>query len=314
MRTRIVVGLITFATAISGGDAGPSGCCGCSEHSSGRCGPARGLGHDGKPLVQRDHRLPERPLHQFARRDVRVCDQRLGDHPPECPELRGATSGLPLAVLPPKDCTSCKQAGPDLFTQGETWRAYQESMTIPCQQNMSADGLYVVRHNPPHYFLDIPAADCLAYDLPYPALAADLANHTLPAYSFITPNLVNDMHTGTTDAVKVQTGDNWLANNLPPLLNSPEYLTGSMVIFVMWDEGLGGRLLKGADCTTSTDNSCHVPLLVISPYGTPAIAPTTQVNHYSVLKATEDLLGLPELGQATTAPDLRADYGLTPTP
>lgn len=106
----------------------------------------------------------------------------------------------------------------------------------------------------------------------------------------------------------------WLANNLPPLLNSPEYPTGSMVIFVMWDEGLGGRLLKGSDCTTSTDNSCHVPLLVISPYGTPAIAPTTQVNHYSVLKATENLLGLPELGQATTAPDLRADYGLTPTP
>ena len=94
-------------------------------------------------------------------------------------------------------------------------------MTTPCQQNVSADGLYVVRHNPPHYFLDIPAAGGLAYNLPYPALATDMANHTLPAYAFITPNLLNDMHTG------------------------------------------------------STDNSCHVPLLVISPYGRPGVAPTT---------------------------------------
>ena len=231
---------------------------------------------------------------------------------PSAPNYVGATSGLPLASLPPKDCTTCQQTGPDLFTQGETWRAYQESMTTPCQQRRSNDGLYVLRHNPPHYFLDIAPADCLANDLPYTALANDLAGHTLPSFSFVTPNLANDMHNGSTTASQIQTGDTWLASNLPALLNSPEYQAGSMVIFLMWDEGAGGGSLKGTDCTTSTDNSCHVPLLVISPYGTPGAAPVTKVNHYSVLKATEDLLGLPELGQAATAPDLLADYGLAP--
>jgi phosphatidylinositol-3-phosphatase len=229
---------------------------------------------------------------------------------PSAPNYVGATSGLPLSSLPPKDCTTCQQPGPDLFTQGETWRAYQESMTTPCQQHASLDGLYVLRHNPPHYFLDISTADCLANNVPYTALASDLAKHNLPAFSFITPNLVHDMHNGATAASKIHTGDTWLANNLPSLLNSPEYKASSMVIFLMWDEGGAGGTLKGVDCTTSTDNSCHVPLVVISPYGTPGAAPATKVNHYSVLKATEELLGLPKLGQAGTAPDLRAGYGL----
>lgn len=313
MRTRIVVGLAALATAMLVATQGQAGAV------VPRTVPAGAVQHVVWVMME-NHSYngiigsPNAPYINSVAAMYGSATNAWSITHPSAPNYVGATSGLPLAMLPPKDCTSCKQPGPDLFTQGQTWRAYQESMTTPCQQGPSADGLYVVRHNPPHYFLDIPAADCLAYDLPYPALATDLANHTLPAYSFITPNLAHDMHNGLTDAIKVQTGDTWLANNLPPLLNSPEYLSGSMVIFVMWDEGLGGRRLKGADCTTSTDNSCHVPLLVISPYGTPGVAPTTRVSHYSVLKATEDLLGLPELGQATTAPDLRADYGLTPTP
>jgi hypothetical protein len=34
------------------------------------------------------------------------------------------------------------------------------------------------------------------------------------------------------------------------------------------------------------------------------------VNHYSLLRATEDLLGLPFLGQAATAVDLRSSLGI----
>ncbi len=36
-----------------------------------------------------------------------------------------------------------------------------------------------------------------ANDVPYSQLATDLANNTLPAFSFITPNLIDDMHNGT---------------------------------------------------------------------------------------------------------------------
>jgi hypothetical protein len=53
-----------------------------------------------------------------------------------------------------------------------------------------------VRHNPPPYFTSL--SGCPASDVPYTQLATDLANeNALPAFSFVTPNLIDDMHDGT---------------------------------------------------------------------------------------------------------------------
>jgi phosphatidylinositol-3-phosphatase len=223
---------------------------------------------------------------------------------PSVPNYLGATSGLPLASLPAVDCTKCKQTGPDLFTQGEGWRAYEESMLTPCQRTATVDGLYQPKHNPPVYYLDVPAAACAANDLPYSALANDLAHHTLPAFAWIAPNMIDDMHTGT----NLQ-GQAWLASQLPALLTSSEFTSGSMVVFIMWDEGSKVGEVFGTDCTVSTSESCHVPLLVLN-RNIHGVKWAGKVNHYSVLKATEDLLGLPELGSARTAPDLLTAFGL----
>jgi PKD repeat protein len=224
---------------------------------------------------------------------------------PSAPNYVGGTSGLPLSKLPATDCTTCTQPGPDLFTQVSSWRAYQESMTTPCRRTQDSGGLYVPRHNPALYFTDITAASCQANDVPYSVLADDLARHTLPAFSFITPNLNNDMHDGNIPA-----GDAWVKANLPSILNSPEFTSGATVVFLTFDEGAGGGTLKGVDCTTSTSESCHIPLVVISPYSV-GTSSTRKLTLYSVLKATEDLLGVPELGQAATAPDLLTDFGLS---
>jgi phosphatidylinositol-3-phosphatase len=225
---------------------------------------------------------------------------------PSVPNYLGATSGLPLSQLPKSDCTNCTQSGPDLFTQGETWKSYLESMPTPCDRVATADGLYEPRHNPATYYLDVPADTCTADDVPYTALSSDLAHHTLPAFSYIAPNMNDDMHNGT-----IEEGDSWLSANLPALLDSTEFTSGSMVVFIMWDEGQGGGSLIGTDCTTSTSQSCHVPLLVLSAY-THGMSDPDKLTHYSVLRATEELLGLPDLGQAATAPDLLAGFGLAP--
>jgi hypothetical protein len=44
------------------------------------------------------------------------------------------------------------------------------------------------------------------------------------------------MHDGT-----IADGDNWLSSNLPAILGSPEYQSGSTVVFITWDEGTGGK-------------------------------------------------------------------------
>ena len=87
---------------------------------------------------------------------------------------------------------------------------------MPSNCDPSNAGAYAVRHNPPPYYTTV--SDCATRDVPSTQLATDLANNTLSAFSFITPNVISDMHDGT-----IQQGDTWLSTNLPAIFNSPEY-------------------------------------------------------------------------------------------
>jgi hypothetical protein len=221
------------------------------------------------------------------------------------PNYVGATSGLGYQALAKfdGDCSplpGCVTSAPSIFGQGETWKAYQESMPPNCATKNS--GEYAVRHNPPPYFTGL--AGCAASDVPYTQLAGDLTAGTLPAFSFITPNLLDDMHTGT-----IAEGDKWLARNLPAILGSHEYRDGSTAVFITWDEGHGGS--PGEKCATNTtDDSCHVATLVISPSTKPGTRPATLFNHYSLLRTAEQLLGLPLLGKAAGYPSMTAAFHL----
>jgi phospholipase C len=226
---------------------------------------------------------------------------------PSLPNYLAATSGLAQAQLPILsflDCSPsivCETGTQSIFGQGETWKAYQESMPSNCDKSNS--GEYAVRHNPPAYFTSL--SGCASNDVPYSQLATDLAHNTLPAFSFVTPNLIDDMHDGT-----IAQGDTWLASNLPVILNSPEYRGGSTAVFLTWDEGSGGYSIEDCDDPTTTDTSCRVATIVVSP-STPAGATSAILfNHYSLLGTTEQLLGLSRLGQASSYPTMTAAFRL----
>jgi phosphatidylinositol-3-phosphatase len=110
----------------------------------------------------------------------------------------------------------------------------------------------------------------------------DLTGVTLPAFSFVTPDLCNDTHD-----CSVATGDAWLKSWFAKILASPTYVAGRTVIFLTWDEDDGSA-------------SNRVPMLVISP-STPAGRQSgTLFDHYSLLKTTEQLLGITSfLGHAS---------------
>ena len=224
---------------------------------------------------------------------------------PSLPNYIAATSGLSGRALKTfnPDCSpskKCSTPAPSIFGEGETWKAYQESMPANC--NPANSGEYAVRHNPPPYYTTL--AGCSSLDVPYTQLASDLTNGTLPAFSFITPNLIDDMHDGT-----IADGDNWLASNLPTILNSPEYQSGSTAVFITWDEGTGGK--TGESCATNTtDPSCQVATIVISPSTPVGVTSGALFNHYSLLGTTEQLLGLPALGQAAGAATMTAAFNL----
>jgi phospholipase C len=160
---------------------------------------------------------------------------------------------------------------------------------------------YAVRHNPPAYYTTLTA--CSVNDVPFPDLATDLSHNALPAFSFITPNLINDMHDGS-----VSQGDAWLSHELPAILDSPEYGDDTTTIFLTWDEGEGG---SSDDFAANTaDVGCHVATVVISPSTRAGTQSATLFNHYSLLATAEALLGLPELGQAASNTSMVSAFNL----
>ena len=88
----------------------------------------------------------------------------------------------------------------------------------------------------------------------------------------------------------------FLQRFVPTLMASPAYQAGSTVIFIAWDENSG-----------SSGN--QVPCIVISPY-TRAVKDGTSYSHYSLLRTTEELLGLPLLGNAASANSMVGKFGL----
>jgi len=226
---------------------------------------------------------------------------------PSLPNYLAATSGIAQGSLPATtylDCSPsviCDMTVGSVFGQGETWKAYEESMPSNCDK--SSSGAYSVSHNPAPYYTSL--SGCASHDVPYTQLATDLAHNALPAFSFITPNLNDDMHNGT-----IAQGDAWLAKNLPAILNSKPYQAKTTAVFITWDEGSGGYPIEDCDDTGTTDSSCHVATIVISPTTPAGTTSGTFFSHYSLLGTTEQLLGLPKLASASSAATMTAAFHL----
>jgi hypothetical protein len=152
---------------------------------------------------------------------------------------------------------------------------------------VSADS-YAAKHNPAVYYMrQGDRAACRADDQPFSHFAAVLGGGDLPTYTSITPNICNDMHD-----CSVATGDQWLSTWVPRILASPAYLDGTTILFIIWDE------------------PTPVANVVVAPSVQPGTVSAVQVNHYSLLRTTEEVLGLPLLGQASSATSLRSVFGI----
>jgi hypothetical protein len=164
--------------------------------------------------------------------------------------------------------------------------------------NLTSSGSYATRHVPFLYFDDVQTntARCTSHVVDYSALASDLAS-AAPTFSFIAPNLTDDMHDPfPAGAQNLANGDAWLAAQVPAILASSAYTNGG-VLFIVWDEDdLSGGL-------TGTDDP--VPMYVLSPRArSNGYASSSHADHYSLLATIEDGLGLPRIGNAATAQPL----------
>jgi acid phosphatase len=158
-------------------------------------------------------------------------------------------------------------------------------------------GLYLIRHNPFAMLSDIANNPAVANQTiwPFTQFATDLANGTLPEFSFIVPNVNDDAHNGTP-----QQADSWLeANIVTPLSNHPAFQAGGDgLLIVDFDE---------AATSDTTNGGGHVPAVFWGPVAKVGYtqASSTLYQHQSMLRTVMDTLGLPNPpAAAATAPSM----------
>jgi len=204
---------------------------------------------------------------------------------PSLPNYMALTGGKTVFTTDCQGCTTPAASIADQVEQsGRTWRAYMEKMPAPCTTTDS--GSYAQKHNPfVHYSAIVnDATRCAGHVIPKTPLLGHLANADVANYTWITPDLCNDMHD-----CSVATGDAWLQKYVTAILASPAWDANS-VIFITFDEG-----------TSAVGGGGRIPLIVVSPRTRAGTVVSTPYNHYNLLATIEQAWGMPRLGHASGA-------------
>src|SRR6185437_12792945 len=130
---------------------------------------------------------------------------------------------------------------------------------------------------------------------PFSQFVVDLANHSLPEFSYIVPSVDDDAHDGTP-----LEADNWLqANVVAPLSSSSVFQSGGDgILIVDFDE---------AESSDTSHGGGHVAAVFWGPIGKRGYQQTsdTTYQHESMLLTIMDALGLSNPpGLAANAPSM----------
>jgi phosphatidylinositol-3-phosphatase len=182
-----------------------------------------------------------------------------------------------------------------MLASGVSFKVYAEGIT---QGYLGGNtGLYLIRHNPFAMLSDVAGSTQVANQTiwPFTQFAADLANGTLPEFSFIIPDIDHDAHDGTP-----QQADAWLRTNVIGPLSSDS----------VFEPGGDGVLIVGFDEAANSDathGGGHVAAVLWGPNVKVGYtqASTTVYQHQSMLRTVMEQLGLSNPpGAAATAPSM----------
>lgn len=163
-----------------------------------------------------------------------------------------------------------------LLSAGKTWKSYAESLPSVGYTGGNS-GAYLQRHNPFSFLSDVVNSSTQVNNLvPFTQFATDLQNNALPDFSFIAPNVLDDAHDGT-----LNQADNWLQQNIAPLIASTVFQNSLLVI--VFDE---------AETTDTAHGGGHVAAVVVSPKVKKAYQSTTLYQHESTLRFLLEALGV----------------------
>lgn len=182
-----------------------------------------------------------------------------------------------------------------MLAAGIPFRVYAEG--IPQGYVGGNTGLYLVRHNPFALLSDTAGNPQIANRTiwPFSQFSADVSSGSLPAFSFVVPDVNDDAHNGTPAEA-----DTWLQTNVvSPLSNTAAFQTGGDgLLIVDFDEAETLDLRHGGGRVSPV---LWGPL-VKRGYQQ---ATSTVYQHESMLRTIMEALGLPNPpGSAASAPDM----------
>ena len=144
---------------------------------------------------------------------------------------------------------------------------------------------------PATYFQDIQSDPGKAANIvPFSQFSADLSSNSLPQFSFVVPNMLDDAHDGT-----LADADAWLQKNIDPLINNPAFQS-SGVLIITFDEGAQSDLDQGGG---------HVATVIVSSKSKMNFTSQKIYTHPSTLRLILEASGVGTFpGAAAVAPEM----------
>jgi hypothetical protein len=181
---------------------------------------------------------------------------------------------------------SVENLGSELIAAGHTFTGFSEGLPS-AGSTVCTSGEYARKHSPWVNFSNLPTST----NQPFTSFPTDFT--TLPTVSFVTPNLLDDMHDGT-----IAQGDTWLQQNMNAYIQFAQ--THNSLFIITWDE----------DDSSMTN---QIPTIFLGPMVKQGQF-SEHITHFNVLRTIEDLYGLTHAGAAANATPITDVWqAVTPT-
>ncbi|HET8559392.1 MAG TPA: alkaline phosphatase family protein [Marmoricola sp.] len=230
---------------------------------------------------------------RLAKRFAHATDYH-GIRHPSLPNYLAIAGGSTFGVSDDDDPSAHKISGRSVFGQalanGRTAKVYADGMPANCSLTSGGNN-YAVKHNPWAYFVD-ERGSCNTYDVPVGALGTDVADGRLPNAGMVVPNLQHDAHDGTLAAA-----DAWLKKKVNMVRKGTDWTSGRLAIVITADE--------------DDDHHGNRVLTIVASRSTPhGRVVKKRLNHYSLTRLYDDVLGVGRLRHAKTAASMTKAFGV----
>jgi phosphatidylinositol-3-phosphatase len=177
----------------------------------------------------------------------------------------------------------------ELLTAGKTFKTFSEELPSVGYDGATYSGDdYARKHNPCTNWVGTGANEYSdTVNQPLTAMPANYA--ALPTVSFVVPNETHDMHDYTCAGLpcpeSIDTGDNWVYNNMDSLKNWT--LANNTLYIIIYDED-------------DDNHGNNIPVIFYGPMVKGGTY-TENVTHYNLLRTIEDIYSLGHAGAAASS-------------